>query len=342
MSAAIKKIIGNVIEYFTGNLLSGNETNNNTVHHEQQQQRQCVDSSAHETEKPSAAGYSYIFKTRQIDCDGFNFNIRYLYKEKLWIVLADIVSGLKCEPFIDNIVADLAQHIKPLNELLFSKIETVDRIKCIDRIGVMKLLKRYVDRDNQHVLVEWFDRHVYGRSAIVDTTKMLMNLERQNGILINKLMGFENKIAELDKKITLHDNISSLYDSLCEHHKKKNLTSSSSSFLNGEDGVVSVRLPRNVSKHQHLAIFAKPIDDCANTKVAYLFGQKRHFQNRKRKFQDMELVYESVHPNPQMAIHVINEELEMKSFNCVKRARSVYEVDRELDVVKSFINDIVL
>ncbi|AUF81656.1 ac13 [Malacosoma neustria nucleopolyhedrovirus] len=337
MSAAIKRIIGNVIEYFTGNLLTGNENENN---HEQQQQNLV-----NEIEKPLAAsvGYSYIFKTRQIDCGGFKFNIRYLCKEKqVWIVLVDIVSGLNCELYTDTIVRDLQDHIKPLNLLLFSKIETVDKIKCIDRTGVIELIKRYVDRDNQHVVVKWFDRHVYNQSAVVDTTKVLMNLEKQNNILIEKLMGFENKIAELDKRITFHDNISSLYDSLCEYHKEKNLSSSSSFLSSGETNLVTVRLPRNVSKHQHLAIFAKPIDDCANTKVAYLFGQKKHFQNRKRKFQDMELVYESVHPNPQMAIHVINEELEMESFNCVKRARSVYEVDRKLDSFKSFINKIVL
>ena len=351
MSAAIKKIIGNVIEYFAGNLLTTTTTtttndNDNALNRAQQEKKETD----HRSDKPltaSSFGYSYIFKTLKVDCDDFNFNIRYLYKEKqMWIVLADLVPGLKCERFIDTILADCSQHIKPLNELLFSKIETVDRIKCIDRTGVMKLLKRHVD--NRHI-VEWFERNVYNES--VDTAKVLMNLEKQNDILINKLMGFESKIAELDKKITFHDNISSLYDNLCEYHKKKTdtslvLPSSSSSssflFLNNEN-TATVRLPRNVSKHQHLAIFAKPTDECtANTKVAYLYGQKRHFQNRKRKFQDMELVYESVHPNPQMAIHVINEELEMKSFNCVKRARTVYEVDQELDTVKSFINEIVL
>nr|AOL56992.1 38.7K protein [Chrysodeixis includens nucleopolyhedrovirus] len=100
----------------------------------------------------------------------------------------------------------------------------------------------------------------------------------------------------------------------------------------------SVRFPRDSSKHPRLAVFVKPLDN-NSTQIAFLSGQTRRHRAMKRKYNDMELVYDSVHPNPQLAMLCLNEELDMKNFNYKKKTRRTFQVESSVETVKSFITE---
>nr|QBI90352.1 bro-2 [Trichoplusia ni single nucleopolyhedrovirus] len=100
----------------------------------------------------------------------------------------------------------------------------------------------------------------------------------------------------------------------------------------------SVRFPRDSSKHPRLAVFVKPLEN-NSTQIAFLSGQSRRHKTMKRKYSDMELVYDSIHPNPQLAMLCLNEELDVNNFNYTKKTRRMLQVESSVETVKSFIAD---
>nr|AGE61396.1 38.7K protein [Chrysodeixis chalcites nucleopolyhedrovirus]AGE61846.1 38.7K protein [Chrysodeixis chalcites nucleopolyhedrovirus] len=98
----------------------------------------------------------------------------------------------------------------------------------------------------------------------------------------------------------------------------------------------SVRFPRDSSKHPRLAVFVKSLEN-NSTQIAFLSGQSKRHRAMKRKYSDMELVYDSIHPNPQLAMLCLNEELDMKNFNYKKKTRRTLQVESSVETVKSFI-----
>lgn len=174
---------------------------------------------------------------------------------------------------------------------------------------------------------------------------------------------FQDQLAELDKKVSVYENINQLYDKLKEHHHKKHLdekaangvlnhagggnSNSYTSFSMFDEGnnsgggdscrYESVRFPRDVTKHPRLTVYAKP--DQEGTKLTFVAGQKTHTDRSKRKYRDMELLYDSIHPNPQLAVHCLNEELESRDFNCKKRTKREYYLNCSMDTVRSFISE---
>ncbi|QEI03700.1 hypothetical protein [Rachiplusia nu nucleopolyhedrovirus] len=115
--------------------------------------------------------------------------------------------------------------------------------------------------------------------------------------------------------------------------------------INGEDNeerqlcrYETVRFPRDSSKHPRLAVYAKELDaNC--TEIAFLSGQSRRHRTLKRKYDDMELIYDDIHPNPQLAILCFNEELDMKSLKFRKKNRRLMQVDCSLATARSFIHE---
>ncbi|AIU41361.1 38.7k [Sucra jujuba nucleopolyhedrovirus] len=163
---------------------------------------------------------------------------------------------------------------------------------------------------------------------------------------------FDEQIKELQTRISQYDNVERLYVQLREHHAAKRRQSTlSMSFFNIADGTActdndrndkisssrfeTVKFPRDHMKHPRLAVYVKTNEH--GTKLAFCSGQQKHMQLRKRKFQDMELVYDKVHPNPLMALHCIDEELGNKNYKYSKRGKREYHIESDIDTVKSFI-----
>ncbi|QWO71682.1 BRO [Orgyia pseudotsugata single capsid nuclopolyhedrovirus] len=179
--------------------------------------------------------------------------------------------------------------------------------------------------------------------------------------IVDKFDTFNVKIAELDKKLQHCNTVDRLYDKLRKHHKVVSDSQAPSSlppksvdglsFLdehpnfcvdNNNDDVVkydTVRFPKNAAKHPRLAVFVKADHD--GTHMSFLAGQQKNINARKRNYQDMELIYDHVHPNPIMAVHCIDEELHNKKYSFCKRGKRTYHVECDVDTIKSFINEVV-
>ncbi|QED40641.1 38.7K [Chrysodeixis includens nucleopolyhedrovirus] len=100
----------------------------------------------------------------------------------------------------------------------------------------------------------------------------------------------------------------------------------------------TVKFPRDTSKHPRLAVFVKSTEDNC-TEICFLAGQSARHKSLKRKYDDMELVYDNVHPNPQLAILCLNEELDMKNLAYKKKNRRKLTVNCSLTTARSFINE---
>nr|WUR10859.1 38.7K [Calliteara abietis nucleopolyhedrovirus] len=125
----------------------------------------------------------------------------------------------------------------------------------------------------------------------------------------------------------------------------------------------TVKFPRDVSKHPRLAVFVrsvgnKSVDNNDNSVVdrvnnfehnnngddqvvqlAFLSGQQRNFNVRKRPYRHMEQLYDVVHPNPVMAIQCINEELRSRNYKFTKKRGRLFEVECDLATLKAFIDE---
>ncbi|AGR56888.1 ac13 [Hemileuca sp. nucleopolyhedrovirus] len=189
-------------------------------------------------------------------------------------------------------------------------------------------------------IIEAIDRN---NQSLMQCNKHLIEFEKR----------FKDHIVELEKRISQFENVDELYTKLREHHTKKRSGSISNlSFLserqqeqiettlltNDNIKYATVKFPRDESKHPRLAVYAKPKHE-GGTMLSFLSGQQRNINCRKRKYTDMELVYDSVHPNPILALHCIDEELQNKNYSFIKRGYRSYHIDCDIETVKSFIHE---
>nr|QIT08169.1 38.7K [Lymantria dispar multiple nucleopolyhedrovirus] len=101
----------------------------------------------------------------------------------------------------------------------------------------------------------------------------------------------------------------------------------------------TVKFPRDATKHPWLAVLAKEVwrDGAVATEIAFATSRAAA-SSRKRKYSDMSLIYQGVHPNPQLAVCCITEEWQERGLSFSKRARQpVYLVDSNIQKVKSAV-----
>nr|ALR71208.1 hypothetical protein AGNV_147 [Anticarsia gemmatalis multiple nucleopolyhedrovirus] len=105
--------------------------------------------------------------------------------------------------------------------------------------------------------------------------------------------------------------------------------------------IPGVVFPRDVTKHEHLAVFMNRVDD--GTQIAFARGQQEHFRKRKLKFEDtMDIMFEGVHPNPVMAVNRIKEELYGSGHKMKKLRNCVLEVKCTVDTAKDIVKKAIL
>ncbi|AHH82716.1 38.7 kDa protein [Buzura suppressaria nucleopolyhedrovirus] len=323
-------------------------------------------------ENPVIKKYSYLFEEKTLTFDNqFCFVLRYLIKnEEIWMIGYDLAAGIG----FDNPNLAVNRYVqftewKSVNQLLFDKFTADDGIKCINRNGALQLLNN-IDFKNKAefiaCLLETFNElehfHKPSSTSIVNdddkfdklleaieaikcnNTLLLENNTTFKTQIIDKLGAFElqfsHQIQELHNKIIQYENVEQLYTRLKKYHKTLEgsaLDDCCSIFNEHQNRYETVRFPRNPSKFPRLAVYVKP--DNQGTQLAIIAGQQKNMQARKRKYKDMELVYDSVHPNPLLAVHCINEELDNKNYNYSKRGKRVYHIQSDVNTVKSFINE---
>nr|AHC69626.1 38.7K [Lymantria dispar multiple nucleopolyhedrovirus] len=98
----------------------------------------------------------------------------------------------------------------------------------------------------------------------------------------------------------------------------------------------TVKFPRDATKHPWLTVLAKEVrrEGAVATEIAFATSRAAA-SARKRKYSDMSLIYQGVHPNPQLAVCCITEEWQERGLSFSKRARQpVYLVDSNIQKVK--------
>ncbi|QYC92683.1 38.7K [Trabala vishnou gigantina nucleopolyhedrovirus] len=323
--------------------------------------------------------YTYLFKHVHVFVDEkCSFLLRFVIKNKeTWMIGHDLARGVgfKCPNAAISAFVEF-NNIKLLNKLLFNhnvdeNNKNYNSIKCINLNGAMQLINR-AQKTNKAELVAAVLKAL---NCLPETTHVAD--EKLNQILkaieangefktqvINRFNVFEQSIADqlltLNNKINLLDNIEQLYGKLQEYHKLQTsnvmLSSSSpspSSSLNifekqqkptllqpkefDTTNKNIVKFPKDVSKHPRLHVYAKFSD--GYTTLAFLSGQLKSVSTRKRKYEDMELVCNKVHPNPVLALNCIEEELDIQNFSYYKESKRVYVIECDIDAAKSFIQE---
>lgn len=329
------------------------------------------------------SGFSYLFKKKRLEFDDqFSFTIHYLYKNEVWLAANAFAAGVGYEDAkkaIDRLVDH--KYKQSVNRLVFDRDsgddDDDDGSICINKHGVLQLLD-HIEFDNKAEFTAWLFQKVYHELegkfvpspidekltkvlAAVDGIKlhndeMARIGENFKSQVIERFELFDRRIAELNEKMTVYDNVDELYKRLRDHHASTATTHlrRRPSFLSGtsESSATAaapsahhndlsryetVRFPRDTSKHPRLSVYVKPAEN--GTRVAFLASQQRRHATLKRKYTDMEMIYDSVHPNPQLAMHCINEELDSKNFDYSKQSRRSLHINCSVDTVKSFIHE---
>lgn len=324
-----------------------------------------------EEKKPRLAGFSYLFKAKRV-CfeEKFNFTIHYLFNNEVWLAACSVAEGLGFENSqyaIENYVSE--KYKRTVNQLVFNNQndDGHDSLICINKLGVLQLLD-YLDFENKAEFIAWIIEDLFCQledkfipsPLDLKITKVLNTVDyikqhndetvRTNdqfkSQVIERFECFNKQITELHNKISMYDNIEELYNRLQDHHGSRNFLNTSSddddnNNINNNNNMCryeTVRFPRDASKHPRLTIFAKPSED-GTTQLSFLASQQRHHNSLKRKYGDMEMIYDNIHPNPQMAMYCINEELDLKNFNYTKRSRRTIILNCSMDTAKSFISE---
>ncbi|BAG74695.1 hypothetical protein [Helicoverpa armigera NPV NNg1] len=256
--------------------------------------------------------------------------------------------------------------------------DDVKRSMCINRDGCLQLLN-HIEFANKSEFIAWlvtyaFDKlysHMPSSSTVAPKTsssssssslsqlcveKSLQMIyekitdlradhhsanENMHKSILGKVGDIENRLSELDHKISAIEKIDVLYNHLKNYHRLQTNNSNDTALYSEEDNFVNgFRLPRDSSKHPHLGVLVRSVDQ-HNTEIEFLTGQRNYYQTRKRKLKSGDLIYDSVHPNPQVAVHRFNEELDMKNLSYTKRNKRLINVKCNIDTAKSFINETI-
>ncbi|AUV65276.1 38.7K [Alphabaculovirus myunipunctae] len=321
------------------------------------------------------AKFSYIFKKKRIEFnDQFDFTIHYLHKNNdIWLNGKSFARGIGYADGAEAVRCCVDDKYKQnLNRLIFNKIAAggdgeQTSCVCINKHGVLQLID-HTEFDGKAEFTAWLIDSVFrqleNRPSPLDEKlgKVLVavdNIQKHNFAVDERFEKFDRRIAELNDRMRAYENVESLYKRLREHHRNaidedggggggggvidRRMSFLSSSAINGAGGVVGnrcelVRYPRDTTKHPRLSVFVRNLDD-EKTQVAFLTAQQKRHRTLKRRYADMEMIYDSVHPNPQMALQCIDEELNMKNFDYHKTTRHRMNINCSVDTVKSFIQE---
>lgn len=325
---------------------------------------------------PIDCAASYLLSRRRINFeDVFSFSLRYFVAadDSVWFVGYDFAHGIGHE---DGLAA-LDEHVtdrykRSLDSLLFGGAHSGEDVNsavgcvCIDKHGCVQLLER-IDFPHKADFTVWFLNYVFDEfdkskdqidsdvlQRILDSVECLKRDNLANGQsneqfatkVIERFEDFEHRLNDLNAKICSFERTEALYDRLRDYHRSRaNHCDDMSLFTGSRPDVTeyaNVKFTRDTSKHPYLGVYLKPVDDGLATDITFVTGQRSYYESRKRKVSsDAELVYDAVHPNPQMEINRIGEELHYRNYNTIKRSKRNIRVECSFDTAKSFINECV-
>lgn len=338
---------------------------------------------------PEKCNYSYILKKKEVDFEKFTFTIRYLLdaNNKCWIVGTDFAQGLRYHDPVYALKRFVAEDYKQsIHELVFRQNDDDDdeddqhgSCVCINQSGAIQLVNQ-LHLDNKIGLITWLikdffpsicnkttnnhDNDLLNRILIhveslkTDNEQFKMSNEQFKLAYEQRFNDIEQRLNTMDSKLCSIDTVDTLYDKLRDHHRRIKHNLMPESLMDGgerttsdysEDQYGNVRFTRDITKHPHLGVVVKALNDGhvagkPRTQISFITGQGDYYIQKKRKLDEShgELIYDSIHANPQMEIHRINEELQSKNYNIAKRTKRSVIVECTVPTAKSFINECVM
>ncbi|BAC67376.1 hypothetical protein AhnVgp125 [Adoxophyes honmai nucleopolyhedrovirus] len=316
-----------------------------------------------DTIKKKLSNISYLFQKQVVSVNPFEpFTFKYLLergdKNIIWVIMHDFIDGMRIKDENSALSIVDSSNFKYLDTILPNNFALKNcQIKCCNKYGILEMLES-VCFENKAVFVskilemfneiEGNNNHNVNSNNVGKETelnfeklyKIIESLKHSNKSMSQSLKTqvsdkfnmFETKLAQLDKKISSYENFASIFKQLQEHHKRLNNQSCATILAKN---AINVRMPRDENKHPRIAVFVQPAE--AGTQIAFVSGQKRHVQKRKRNYNGMELIYENVHPNPHMAVHCITEDFNTSNYEVTKKKAKLLHVKCNLDTVKSLI-----
>jgi Protein of unknown function (DUF3627) len=287
---------------------------------------------------------SHLIKWSTFECMNYNFNYRYVINQ----------NNIKCFNIIDffkglNVNHDCVydcdwndNEIYHLNEIIFPKSNSDRSLESLGSLfatqkGIANILKKLqfenkievimnlmrvhnVERDHLHDKIETVLKHV--RNLNENSEKFLECHETFKTEVSTKFANFETRLNELNTKLNTIQTAEKIKNIVHQHVRDQ------------------VMFPRDITKHQRLAVFSERVDD--HTRLAFVSGQESHFRKRKAQFEDdMEVLYDDVHPNPLLAIHCISENFYNKNYKVNKLGKRVINVNCDVNVAKNIVHEVV-
>lgn len=294
---------------------------------------------------------SNLILWQNFNCANYNFNYRYIFiknvvKEKCYNIM-DYCKGLKIDYddcldchknvaevyHLDDIICKHLNNFKrnfvELNGALFATkqglIKILFKLNFDHKHEVLFSIKteNLVECDDMRDKIESVLKHVTRLNE--NSEKFIHNHDTFKNDVNHKFEQFEIRLNELDTKLNTLQSSEKLKTSLQQlNSKNKNC----------------VTFPQDVTKHQHLAVFSESFND--RVKLAFVSGQEQHFRKRKLQYENnMETLYDDVHPNPLLAIQCITENFYNKKYKIKKLNKRQLDVNCNVDVVKEIVNQIL-
>ncbi|AHD25624.1 ac13 [Choristoneura murinana nucleopolyhedrovirus] len=293
---------------------------------EQAYQRYVIDRHAH----------SDLVRWDVFCCYPFAFKFRYVTDDtsNRCFSVVDFCKGLKISHDLLQRCSFDRQHVRHLNELVFgappAETDSVGSLFATKH-GLIQLLQQLPVATKEDVLMAIKTDKGYAREdmrdkieAVLDQIKTL-NANSDKFISAHKSFKhevgarfeqFEQRLNALDSKITAH------------------------ATTQAAPGVV---FPRDVTKHPHLAVFMSRAEETGNTQIAFARGQENHYRKRRLEFEDdMDVMFEGVHPNPLLAVHCIREEFANSGHKIRRLSKKVIEVKCTLNAAKDIIKKAII
>jgi hypothetical protein len=284
---------------------------------------------------------SHLLKWQTFKCVNYNFNYRYLMNQnnvKCYSIV-DFFKGIMIK--LDNIHdCDWnEEEIYHLNEIIFNKktektmntlgslfttqkglVNILKGLHFAHKIEVvLSLMNDYVQPDDLRDKIENVLQNV--RKLNMNSEKFIESHETFKNEVNMKFTHFDTRLNELSSKLNIMKSSEKLKTTIQQNQQRNR-----------------VIFPKDITKHQHLAVFSERVDD--HTKLAFISGQETHFRKRKAQFEnDMELLYNAVHPNPLLAIQCINENFYSKNYKVIKLGKRMIHVNCDVGVAKSIVNE---
>ncbi|AKN81013.1 hypothetical protein [Lonomia obliqua multiple nucleopolyhedrovirus] len=313
--------------------------------------------------------FTHIIKWKTFQCCTYKFDYKHVFNNKnvIFYNILDYLMGLKItREHISNVNWN-DNEILHLNDVIFTSTNhnnnnnnrnKQDNLSSLygskqKLVGILQNLnfehknkvllhimgKKFGDDDNKqddiHDKIETVLQHV--KKLNNNSEKFMLGHEMFKNEVHDKFKQFETRFQDLDAKLNVIQSAEELKHSLQQHYCNNNCINNSD---NDNDGKRRVMFPRDITKHQHLAVFSERIND--HTKLAFVSGQEYHFRKRKLQYEEdgnMETLYDDVHPNPLLAIQCINENFYEKNYKINKLAKRLINVNCDSAVAKSIVNE---